>query len=147
MSLFLMSFSFLYILNSLRFLFLFTFCQVCLPVKATAEIETGMGRKVQLGPGKHTAKTSLVWRNRKKISQIIKDYFYLPFFLLIILWAVASDSFVFNCGYFYSPLMDGNPAWPGGVACHSPSFEEGNPVGKSCLLEPFHSRKVLGESY
>jgi hypothetical protein len=28
----------------------------------------------------------LVWRNRKKISQIIKDYFYLPFFLLIILW-------------------------------------------------------------
>jgi hypothetical protein len=27
----------------------------------------------------------LVWRNRKKISQIIKDYFYLPFFLLFIL--------------------------------------------------------------
>jgi hypothetical protein len=26
----------------------------------------------------------LVWRNRKKISQIIKDYFYLLFFLLII---------------------------------------------------------------
>jgi hypothetical protein len=26
----------------------------------------------------------LVWRNRKKISQIIKDYFHLPFFLLII---------------------------------------------------------------
>ncbi len=31
-------------------------------------------------------KLGLVWRNRKKISQIIKDYFYLPFFLLIILW-------------------------------------------------------------
>jgi hypothetical protein len=29
----------------------------------------------------------LVWRNRKKISQIIKDYFHLPFFLLIILWS------------------------------------------------------------
>jgi hypothetical protein len=28
----------------------------------------------------------LVWRNRKKISQIIKDYFHLPFYLLIILW-------------------------------------------------------------
>jgi hypothetical protein len=28
----------------------------------------------------------LVWRNKKKISQIIKDYFHLPFFLLIILW-------------------------------------------------------------
>jgi hypothetical protein len=31
-------------------------------------------------------KLGLVWRIRKKISQIIKDYFYLPFFLLIILW-------------------------------------------------------------
>jgi hypothetical protein len=28
----------------------------------------------------------LVWRIRNKISQIIKDYFYLQFFLLIILW-------------------------------------------------------------
>jgi hypothetical protein len=28
----------------------------------------------------------LVWRNRKKISQIINDYLCLPFFLLIILW-------------------------------------------------------------
>jgi hypothetical protein len=28
----------------------------------------------------------LVWRKRKKISKIIKDYSYLPFFLLIILW-------------------------------------------------------------
>jgi hypothetical protein len=34
------------------------------------------GRNVQLGPGKQTEKTGLVWRNRKKISQIIKDYFY-----------------------------------------------------------------------
>jgi hypothetical protein len=33
----------------------------------------------------------LVWRNRKKISQIIKDYFYLPFFLLIILWLLRTD--------------------------------------------------------
>ncbi len=31
-------------------------------------------------------KLGLVWRNRKKISQIIKDYFYLPFFILIFLW-------------------------------------------------------------
>ncbi len=30
-------------------------------------------------------KLGLVWRNRKKISQIIKDYLYLPFFLLFIL--------------------------------------------------------------
>ena len=32
----------------------------------------------------------LVWRNRKKISQIIKDYFHLPFFLLIILWSLLT---------------------------------------------------------
>jgi hypothetical protein len=31
-------------------------------------------------------KLGLVWRNRKKISQIINDYLHLPFFLLIILW-------------------------------------------------------------
>jgi hypothetical protein len=31
-------------------------------------------------------KLGLVWRNRKKISQIITDYLYLLFFLLIILW-------------------------------------------------------------
>jgi hypothetical protein len=31
-------------------------------------------------------KLGLVWRNRKKSSQIINDYLYLPFFLLIILW-------------------------------------------------------------
>ncbi len=34
-------------------------------------------------------KLGLVLRNRKKISQIIKDYCYLPFFLLIILWNEA----------------------------------------------------------
>ncbi len=35
-------------------------------------------------------KLSLVWRNGKKISQIIIDYFYLPFFLLFILWSLTS---------------------------------------------------------
>jgi hypothetical protein len=35
-------------------------------------------------------KLGLVWRNRKKISQIIKDYFYLPFFLLIILCPIPT---------------------------------------------------------
>jgi hypothetical protein len=38
-------------------------------------------------------KLGVVWRNRKKISQIIKDYFYLPFFLLIILYSVYWDYF------------------------------------------------------
>ncbi len=34
---------------------------------------------------------SLVWRNRKNISQVIKDYFCLPFFLLIILCSYYSS--------------------------------------------------------
>jgi hypothetical protein len=63
-------------------LLLFTVCQVWLLVKETAEIETGMAEK----SGWERQKLDLVWRNRKKICQIIKDYFYLPFFLLIILW-------------------------------------------------------------
>jgi hypothetical protein len=37
-------------------------------------------------------KLGLVWRIRKKISQIIKDYFYLPFFLLIILWCITNKA-------------------------------------------------------
>ncbi len=37
-------------------------------------------------------KLGLVWRNRKKISQIIKDYFYLLFFLLIILLLTLSPT-------------------------------------------------------
>ncbi len=44
-------------------------------------------------------KHGLVWRNIKKISQIIKAYFYLPFFLLIILCLILSVS-VFL--YFFS---------------------------------------------
>ncbi len=52
-------------------------------LKETAEIETGMAEMSSWD----LANRHLVWRNRKKISQIIKDYFYLPFFLLIILRA------------------------------------------------------------
>jgi hypothetical protein len=48
------------------------------------------GRKVQLGPANRRQKLGLVWRNRKKISQIINDYLCLPFFLLIILWLYRS---------------------------------------------------------
>ncbi len=70
-------------------LLLFTFCQVCLLVKETAEIETGMAEKSSWDQANIQKKPGLVWRNRNKISQIIKDYFYLPFFLLIILCTVA----------------------------------------------------------
>jgi hypothetical protein len=47
------------------------------------------GESPSLGPGKKTAKLGLVWRNRKKISQIINAYLSLPFFLLIILWGFS----------------------------------------------------------
>jgi len=45
-----------------------------------------MAEKSSWGQANRRQKHGLVWRNRKKISQIIKAYFYLPFFLLIILW-------------------------------------------------------------
>jgi hypothetical protein len=56
-----------------------------MPVKEAAEIETGMAEKSSWDQANIWQKLGLVWRNRKKISQIIKDYFYLPFFLFIIL--------------------------------------------------------------
>jgi hypothetical protein len=45
-----------------------------------------MAEKSSWDQANRQQKRGLVWRNRKKISQIIKDYFCLPFFLLIILW-------------------------------------------------------------
>jgi hypothetical protein len=59
---------------------------LCLLVKETAEIETGMAEKFSLNQADRQQKHVMVWRNGKKISQIIKEYFYFPFFLLIILW-------------------------------------------------------------
>jgi hypothetical protein len=59
--------------------------QVANLLKETSEIETGMAEKSSWYQANRRQKHGLVWRNRKKISQIIKDYFYLPFFLLIIL--------------------------------------------------------------
>jgi hypothetical protein len=48
--------------------------------------ETGMAEKSSWDKANRRQKHGLVWRNRKKISQInneiIKDYFYLPFFPL-----------------------------------------------------------------
>jgi hypothetical protein len=46
---------------------------------------TGMAEKSSWDQANIRQKLGLVWRNRKKISQIIKDYLYIPFFLLIIL--------------------------------------------------------------
>ncbi len=62
------------------------------PFKETTVIDWNRsGRKVQLRPGKQTAKHGLLWRNINKTSQIIKDYFYLPLFLLIILCLSSSQ--------------------------------------------------------
>jgi hypothetical protein len=88
MSLFSDVFSLLYILDSLLSTQLFTFCQVCLLVKETAEIEPGMAENSSWDQAIIWQKLGLVWRNRKKISQIIKGYYYLPFFLLVILCPV-----------------------------------------------------------
>jgi hypothetical protein len=51
--------------------------------------------KVALDQANRRQKPGLVWRNRKKISQIIKDYFYLPFFLLIIFWEKYTIRIIF----------------------------------------------------
>jgi hypothetical protein len=58
--------------------------------QATAENEKGMTEKSHWDQANRRQKPGLVERNRKKISQIIKDYFYLPFFLLIIVWPKLS---------------------------------------------------------
>ncbi len=96
-----MSFPFLYILSSLpssltvyilpswpiykyKYKYKYILINDNLP-KETAEIETGTAEKPDVTRQNRRQNLGLVWRNRKKISQIIKDHFYLPFFLLIIL--------------------------------------------------------------
>jgi hypothetical protein len=59
----------------------------------TVEIETGMAEKSSWEQANIRQKLGLVRRNRKKISQIFKDYFYFPFFLSIILWTQAKQFF------------------------------------------------------
>jgi hypothetical protein len=59
--------------------------------KEIAETETVIAGKSSWDQANRRQKLGLVWRIRKKISQIIKDYFYLPFYLLIILWPLPSS--------------------------------------------------------
>jgi hypothetical protein len=49
---------------------------ICLPIKETAEIETGLAEKSSWDQANIWQKLGLVWIKIKKISQIIKDYFY-----------------------------------------------------------------------
>jgi hypothetical protein len=46
-------------------------------LKDTAETETEVAEKSSWDQAKRGGKLGLVWRNRKKISQIFKDYLYL----------------------------------------------------------------------
>ncbi len=48
-----------------------------------------MAKKSSCDQANIQQKLGLVWRNRQKISPIIKDYFYLPFLFLIISWLKA----------------------------------------------------------
>ncbi len=57
-----------------------------------AETETEVAEKSSWDQANRGEKLGLVWRNRKKISQIINDYLCLPFFLLIILWLYISTT-------------------------------------------------------
>jgi hypothetical protein len=64
-----------------------------------AETETEVAKKSSWDQANRGEKHGLIWRNRKKISQIIKDFFYLPFFLLIILWYTLYSTNVSNASY------------------------------------------------
>jgi hypothetical protein len=63
---------------------------ICKIPSDTAETESEVAEKSSWDPAKRREKLGLVWRNRKKISQIINDYLCLPFFLLILLWCPLS---------------------------------------------------------
>jgi hypothetical protein len=108
-----------------NFLLLLTFCQVFLPVKETAEIETGIAEKSSWDPAIKRQKLGLVWRYRKKISQIIKNYFYLPFFLLIILWCIHS--------IVYESCLKWTCSW-GGLAASPASPDLGCSGGSASSL-------------
>jgi hypothetical protein len=67
-----MSFPLLYILNSIHLLLLFTFCQVCLPVKETAEFETGMAEKSSWDQANIRQKLGLVGEIERKLAKLSK---------------------------------------------------------------------------
>ncbi len=81
-----MSFPFLNILNYLQSyltLYILPSLSAC---KRDCGDWIGMAEKSSWDQANIRQNLNLVWRKRKIISQIIKDYFYLPFFLWIILW-------------------------------------------------------------
>jgi hypothetical protein len=60
----------------------------------TAVNETRMAEKSRWYQANRRQKTCIVWKNR---SLIIKDYLYLPFFLLIILWSNHGETADWYC--------------------------------------------------
>ncbi len=87
-SFFLMSFTFLYILNELQSSLTVYILPSLSIVNETGKTVTGMAEKSSWEQANLRQKLGLVCRNSKNISQISKDYFYLPFLLLIILCLV-----------------------------------------------------------
>jgi hypothetical protein len=57
----------------------------------TAETESEVAEKSSWDQANRGEKLGLDWTNRKKISQIINDCLYLPFFLLIILCCIQRE--------------------------------------------------------
>jgi hypothetical protein len=88
-----MSFPFLYVLNSLQFSL------------------TVVGEKSTWDQANRWQKLGLVWRNRKKISQIINDYLYIPFCLLITYFLGCSDDGRLYSLVIYSTSSSSSSSW------------------------------------
>jgi hypothetical protein len=77
-----------------------------------------MKREWQNSPAgtRKTDSKNLVWFGEieRKISQIIKDYFYLPFFLLIILCCTQTDpkTSAIVCNHLIGTILDPSLFWP-----------------------------------
>jgi hypothetical protein len=71
-----------------------------------------MAEKSRRDKANRQQKLGLVWRNRKKISQNIKDYFYLPFFLLIILCLRSSTKLPARPGFELDYRITGQSRQP-----------------------------------
>ena len=56
------------------------------PPSDTAQTESEIAEMPSWDQANRGKKLGLIWRNKRKISQTINDYLFLPFFLLIILW-------------------------------------------------------------
>ncbi len=77
-------------------------------VKDNAEIATEVAEKASWDQANGQQKLGLVWRNEKKISQIINDYICLPFFLFLILCLLGTAGFL-PTQLTYLPVLLADP--------------------------------------